>query len=173
MLSRWGKTGGILSALLALTLVACSGKPEPIEYGRESCAFCKMAITDPRFAAEIVTKKGKVYKFDSIECMIAATLDGTVDPAEVKRYWVKDFETREWVDAERALFLQSPKMRSPMGVNLVAFATREHMEAFKMKYDGLELAFEDLPNVVRRSGLMERLRRMSGHMDMHGAPATP
>ncbi len=159
--------------LLALVLLGCSGKPEEIAYGRDICTFCKMAITDPRFAAEIITKKGKVYKFDSIECMIAATLDGTVDPAEVRHYWVKDFETREWVDAEQARFLQSPRMRSPMGVNLVAFATREHMEAFKMKYDGLELSFEDLPNVVRQSGLVERLRKMSGHMPMHSAPAVP
>ncbi len=169
---RWGWT---LLGMLTLVFLGCSDKPEAIAYGRDNCAFCKMTITDPRFAAEIVTKKGRIYKFDAIECMIAATLDGTVDPAEVKRFWVKDFETQEWVDAEKAFFLQSPKMRSPMGVNLAAFASRENMEAFKMKYDGLELTFEDLPNVIRQSGLMERVRRMSGHMDMkmHGAPATP
>lgn len=167
---RWGTI--LLVGMGAFAFGGCADKPEPVEYGRDVCAFCNMAIADPRYAAEIVTKTGKVYKFDSIECMIAATLDGTVDPQNVKRYWVKDWKTQEWVDARKALFLQSPRMRSPMGVNLAAFATRANLEAFKMQYDGLELTFEDLPNVVRQSGLMERIRM--GHMkDMHSVQPAP
>ncbi len=165
---------GIIGMLVgALTFVACSDQPEPIAYGQDICAFCKMGITDPRYAAEIVTRKGRVYKFDSIECMIAATLDGTVDPAEVKRYWVKDWKTQEWVDARKAFFLQSSKLRSPMGLNITAFASRKDLEEAKMTYDGLELVFDDLPNVVRQSNFLHRVRQKHQHMmhEMQGGMA--
>ena len=31
---------------------------------------CKMTLVDKKFGAEVVTKKGKVYKFDDLNCMI-------------------------------------------------------------------------------------------------------
>ncbi|MEJ5262655.1 MAG: hypothetical protein WHT45_08235, partial [Ignavibacterium sp.] len=51
----------------SILLFACSPQPEPIDYGNDICDFCKMNITDNKYAAEIVTSKGKIYKFDSIE----------------------------------------------------------------------------------------------------------
>ena len=29
-----------------------------------------MTIVDPRYGAELVTTKGKVYKYDAVECLI-------------------------------------------------------------------------------------------------------
>jgi len=58
--------------LLLLLFAGCRPKgPVAIEYGQDICAFCKMIIADPRFGAEVITKTGKVYKFDSVECMVA------------------------------------------------------------------------------------------------------
>ncbi len=166
--------GGLLVGLVLW--MSCSGKPQEIDYGRDLCTFCKMAITDPRYAAEIVTRKGRVYKFDSIECMIAATLDGTVDPAEVKAYWVKDWGTQKWIPADKAYYLQSTKLRSPMGLNISAFGSRHALENAKQQYDGLELTFEDLPNVIRESNFLrhaqERMRRMRMPMNDE-TPAMP
>ena len=162
---RLRKITGILGVLVGMfTLMACSDQPESIVYGQDVCAFCKMGITDPRYAAEIVTRKGRVYKFDSIECMVAATLDGTVDPGEVKRYWVKDWKTQEWVDARKAFYLQSSSLRSPMGLNITAFASRKDLEEVKMTYDGMELLFDDLPNVIRQSNFLRRVREKHKHM---------
>ena len=45
-------------------------KQEEINYGVDACAYCKMNIVDPKFGAELITKKGRVYKFDAIECMV-------------------------------------------------------------------------------------------------------
>ncbi|MDX1911017.1 MAG: hypothetical protein SFV22_06010, partial [Saprospiraceae bacterium] len=53
-----------------LNMVACSTGPEPIRYGQDNCHACKMTLTDRRFGAEIVTKKGKVYKFDDLNCLM-------------------------------------------------------------------------------------------------------
>ncbi|MGB5288980.1 MAG: hypothetical protein WBN42_10875, partial [Ignavibacteriaceae bacterium] len=52
---------------LLFLLASCGSKPEPINYGKDECEFCRMQISDNRYGAELVTDKGKVYKFDSIE----------------------------------------------------------------------------------------------------------
>ncbi len=161
--------GGVLLGLVLW--MGCSARPQEIDYGRDLCTFCKMAITDPRYAAEIVTQKGRVYKFDSIECMIAATLNGTVNPSDVKAYWVKDWQTQKWIQADKAYYLQSTKLRSPMGLNISAFATRKEMEDAKQAYDGLELTFDDLPNVIRQSNFLQRSRDHMRMMQMHMQPS--
>ena len=51
-------------------LSSCTPQPEAIEYGSDMCKFCKMSIVDAQHGAELVTSKGKLYKFDAIECMI-------------------------------------------------------------------------------------------------------
>ena len=60
----------ILTLLVLLMLISCNISPQPIDYGNDGCHFCKMTIVDKTHAAEIVTDKGKVYKFDATECMI-------------------------------------------------------------------------------------------------------
>ena len=56
-------------AFIAFLLIGCNPKAEKINLGKDQCAECKMTIADPKFGAEIVTKKGKVYKFDDTHCI--------------------------------------------------------------------------------------------------------
>ena len=65
----------LLSVLFVLG--GCQGEPESgpvdIKYGRETCEYCRMIISDPRFAVEVRQKPGaKVYKFDDIGDAIPA-----------------------------------------------------------------------------------------------------
>ena len=61
----------ILAWLLGLIFIsACTVEPQPIQYGRDNCAFCKMTIVDGRYGSELVSSKGKVFKFDAVECLI-------------------------------------------------------------------------------------------------------
>lgn len=53
-----------------MLLSACTPKAQSITYGADMCHFCKMNIVDVQHASEIVTKKGKVFKYDAIECML-------------------------------------------------------------------------------------------------------
>ena len=50
----------IIPVVLVGFLTGCSTEPLPIRYGQDNCDFCKMTISDHRFGAEIVTKKGKI-----------------------------------------------------------------------------------------------------------------
>ena len=47
---------------LLIFLIGCTVSPKPIDYGNDGCHFCKMTIVDKVHAAEIVTKKGKVFE---------------------------------------------------------------------------------------------------------------
>jgi copper chaperone NosL len=131
----------------AIALIsACSEpKPVPILYGQDMGEYCGMIISDNRFGAEIITTKRKVYKFDSVESMIAYKLEN-LQSEDVHSYWVTDFANPgTLIPAESAYYLKAEKIHSPMGLGLVAFANeadalriqQEDSDAFTT-FDGLE-----------------------------------
>ena len=90
--------------ILLLTAFSCNVKPEAINYGSDGCHFCKMIIVDKVHAAEIVTKKGKVYKFDATECMINFMKE--FDTSETQHYLTNIYtEPEVLIDATKATFL--------------------------------------------------------------------
>ncbi|WP_460219649.1 nitrous oxide reductase accessory protein NosL [Psychroserpens sp. MEBiC05023] len=109
-----------ISITLLLLFFSCNVSPKPIDYGSDGCHFCKMTIVDKVHAAEIVTKKGKVYKFDATECMI--NFMNEFDTSEIALYLSNDYTTPEiLIDATKATFLISENIPSPMGAFLSAF----------------------------------------------------
>lgn len=123
--------------LVLLCMGGCSPKPKPIAYGSDGCHFCRMTIVDALHASEIVTKKGKIYKFDAVECMVNYSKE--LDPDDVALYLCNHYTApKELVDATTATFLISEKIPSPMGEFLTAFKTKT--EAFvQQQKDGGEL----------------------------------
>lgn len=123
----------IIMLLLCCCLAACSHGPEPIVYGKDSCTHCKMTIMDKRFAAELITAKGKLFKFDAAECM-ASYLKENPDIANNGKsvFLVNDFGgAGKFSDARKAFFLRDSSLSSPMGGNLAAFVTRSAAESLK------------------------------------------
>jgi copper chaperone NosL len=119
--------------IIVFTLAACSHVPEPILYGKDACAHCKMTIMDKRFAAEVMTEKGKTFKFDAAECMVAFLRENpTVTDDAKSTFLVSDFtHPGQLTDARNAWFLRDSSFSSPMGGNLAAFSTRSFAEAAK------------------------------------------
>jgi len=125
----------ILILLLGVTFTSCTVKPEPINYGQDACHFCKMTIVDKVHAAEVVTHKGKVYKFDATECMVNFMDD--FDTAEIKLYLTNHFNQPETlIDATNATFLISKNVPSPMGAFLTAFKTKQEAETAQAEQGG-------------------------------------
>lgn len=130
---------GLMSVLL---LTACQSGPEPIAYGTENCYHCKMTISDNRYGAEMVTQKGKVYKFDSIECM-AQYLNENEARASSKTLLVTDYKNPgQFIEVNKAAFLQSEQMPSPMGMYLTAFSDNETASQFAAEKAGKLLTWE-------------------------------
>lgn len=114
----------VLWAFLSFLLFSCTlEKPQPIKLGEDVCEYCKMVIADKRFAAEVITKRGKVYKFDAIECMVGYYNENEEDIR--KAYVVNFLNPEEFLPAEKAFYVRSPEIRSPMGMNLSAYRSEE------------------------------------------------
>jgi len=131
------------SLVLLLLFLSCNVGPEPINYGSDSCQFCTMTIVDKVHAAEIVTKKGKVYKFDATECMINFIKD--FDTTEIQLYLSNNYtEPEVLIDATKATFLISEQIPSPMGAFLSAFKNKSDAEKFQADKGGQLYTWETL-----------------------------
>jgi copper chaperone NosL len=125
--------------------MACNSKPVPIEYGVDACYFCKMTIVDKLHAAEVVTQKGKVYKFDATECMIHFMDE--FDTSTIKHYLSNNYtEPESLIDATKATFLISKNVPSPMGGFLSAFKNKEDALKVQSTKEGAIYTWEELLN---------------------------
>jgi copper chaperone NosL len=102
-----------------------------------------MTIVDRQHAAQIVTEKGKAFKFDATECMMNHLND--IDRTEIALFLVNDYSNPgELIDATKAFYLISEGIPSPMGEYLTAFETKERVEAILLEHDGDQLSWEQL-----------------------------
>ena len=135
-----GKLGIII--FLSLFLSACQVKPRPVDYGTDGCHYCRMTIVDRQHAAQLVTEKGKAYKFDSVECMLNYMKDGD-EP--IALYLVADYgNPGVLTDATTATYLISENIPSPMGANLSAFGSEDEAGAARDTRGGDLYRWEEL-----------------------------
>jgi copper chaperone NosL len=107
---------------LALVIACAPGAPEAILFGADGCFFCRMTISDRRFAASLVTTKGRTLKFDSVECLLDYVRKA--DRSQIASMWVSDFRTPgRMLDVESARFIDIGSGRTPMGRGLAAVAS--------------------------------------------------
>ncbi len=129
--------------LLAVSLWSCTPSPKVIEYGADTCHFCKMTIVDAHYAAQAVTSKGKAFLFDAIECQVQF-----INQNPTTQYAHLLVNTPEHpgnlVNATEARFLISPKMPSPMGANLTAFESHTLAQQTQKEKGGELLDWEAL-----------------------------
>ncbi|HRJ31808.1 MAG TPA: nitrous oxide reductase accessory protein NosL [Cyclobacteriaceae bacterium] len=130
---------------LFLALASCSVKPEPILYGKDNCHLCKMTIMDRRFGAEVVTAKGKIYKFDDVNCMINFLNSGYLVDREVAHKLVIDFSQPEkLIEAPLAFFIKSSEIKSPMASQIASFETDELKNQYNQQWKGIYLTWGEL-----------------------------
>ena len=134
-----------LTFLLALTFFSCSVEPEAIHFGTDACHTCKMTLMDKKFGAELVTKKGKVYKFDDVNCMLNFFHSGVEAEENIAYKLVIDFSHPEkLIDANNAFFLKSDEVKSPMGSHVAAFEKKDDLEVVKNDLKGIYLVWGEL-----------------------------
>lgn len=144
----------LLFVLSLLTLFACSTEPKPIHFGEDGCSYCKMTISDVRYAGELLTNKGKEYKFDSIECMAAYILEKKKGSEDIHSLWTIKFnEPEKLIDARAAWYLHSKLLKSPMGLNLSSFETRATARSTQDVYPGDLIKWDEVKTVVKERWL--------------------
>lgn len=128
-LSRGAAQGVIAAIFLAVGLVNCTAKPVPLVVGTDNCDHCKMSISDARFGGEVITRKGRVIKFDAITCL-ARYVSSNRD--QVRTVLVSDFfKPGSLVEVHSAVFLRSPDIHGPMGQDVAASAESAAVDRLK------------------------------------------
>ena len=145
---RIASFGAMLLAVLVL-LSGCTPEPEPIRYGEDACAYCKMTVTDPRYGSELVTATGKTFMFDSIECL-AAYVEEHPD-TDVHSLWVPDFRNPgTLLRTDDVFFVRSDQLRSPMSLNVAAFRQAVSRPSVRDSVGGTLLNWTEVRDLVRR-----------------------
>lgn len=128
-----------------LSSSSCNTGPEPIKTGTDNCFYCKMTISDARFGAEIVTTKGKAYKFDDMHCVLSCLRTGELGPGSIKDIYLTDFcGSHRLMNANVSSLLKSNELRSPMGGNVAAFESRDSLIKIQKRYPGDTVNWEEL-----------------------------
>ncbi len=139
--------------LIMVVCTNCSVKPEPLRYSKDNCSFCKMTLMDDKFGGELVTKKGKVFKFDDIKCMISFlnSAEGKVD--EYSYELVVDYahaaDEFDLVPAVDAAYLQSPDVKSPMAGNVAAFKLPAEAKNYQGKWNASVLNWKEVKETLK------------------------
>lgn len=126
-------------------LTACKRQFEAVNYGHEACAHCRMTIMDKRFAAEILTGKGKAIKFDDFGCLLKYVKDEHFDDPEAIIF-VADYNDTggKFLDAHSAIYLHSEQLKSPMGGNYAASSTMTSATKLNVTLGGKLLNWDNL-----------------------------
>jgi len=116
------KPRGIAVLGTAIAATACAVNPH-IVFGVDSCAECRMLISDRRFGAVLVTNTGKAFTFDSVDCLLEY-LERNAG-SDMRGAWVVNAaQPGTLIPAEDAVYVQQGAVRPPMGVT-VAFRSPE------------------------------------------------
>jgi len=128
---------------ILLLTISCRVEPEAIAYGNDQCSFCVMNIVDKTHAAQYVTKKGKQFKFDAIECLVNDLNEKNEE--DFAFILVANYANPgEMIDARTATYLISPAIKSPMGANLSAVSTSEIALELQQQHSGDIYTWESL-----------------------------
>lgn len=135
----------LLLCLVTATLYSCTPEKEPIILGKDNCSFCKMTFTDARFGAELLTTKGKVYKFDDTHCLLSFMKAGTVPKDAVKTIYVVDFLGKhDLMPVSTSFLLTSEVLHTPMNGNIAAFASIDSLNACLKDCNGKQVDWNGL-----------------------------
>jgi copper chaperone NosL len=139
-----GTTKVAAAIMFLFTLNSCTTDPEPFKMGSDQCTFCKMTISDNRYGAEIITKKGKILKFDDAHCILSY-IGKDIQQKDIAAVYFADFAAdHKLVDANKAFFLKSALLQSPMAGNVAAFSTKNSLDNAVQQFNGTAITWNDL-----------------------------
>lgn len=106
-------------AVIAMLSCQKSG-PKEIALGKDQCDNCRMTISQLGYATELVTEKGRAYKFDDIMCMNMYE-NSNPDKSKNAQLFVIDYPTGKFLEKAKATFIKGGSIKSPMGGNTQAY----------------------------------------------------
>ncbi len=130
---------------LVICFASCDKAPDPILLGKDNCYSCKMTISSEKFGAEIVTVKGKTYKFDDSKCLLSFLGSGYVARADIHETYLTDFcEPHSLLPVTNCKLLKSVELRGPMGGDIAAFSHADSLKKMQQFYPGTLVGWDEI-----------------------------
>ncbi|BAF73111.1 hypothetical protein [Sulfurovum sp. NBC37-1] len=117
----------LMGIFLLLGFSGCEKKPvgavQQMHWDRDMCERCKMAISERKFAVQIIDPKtGKDYKFDDIGCAVLWMDEEKIPWKDKAIIWITDAKTGEWIDARKAKYTYGAI--TPMAFGFAAYTKK-------------------------------------------------
>jgi copper chaperone NosL len=104
-----------------------------------------MTITDERFGAEILTKKGKTYLFDDIHCLQAYLKMNPVPEAEIAGIYLTDFlAPHNLLLLSASSLVKQESIRTPMNGNIVSFSQADSAAFYAQLWKGKTISWNNI-----------------------------
>lgn len=136
----------IIFSAFFLLIISCGNDstegPDKIYFGEDTCERCKMIISEKLFASQYKTSEGDTKKYDDLGCMIEDIMSSEDKVIGKFSIFVVDYNTGKWVDAEKAYFVLSESVKTPMGHGILAFNNIQSAQKFMTGKDKLLGQFE-------------------------------
>jgi copper chaperone NosL len=105
-------------ALLLASLACAPEGPSDVAWDRTACAHCRMLVSDPRFAAQLLLESGEVLFYDDPGCLL---LDRAARAPSARAAWFHDSAGEGWLAESEVAF--APGAETPMGYGYAAVRT--------------------------------------------------
>jgi copper chaperone NosL len=125
------------ACVFSFCLLSCStSEIKPVDiYPEDICSHCRMAISDQRFASEIITVADEVFKFDDLGCM--ERFKEKSSDLKIVAVFVKDYASKNWIPHESSTIVQT-SIKTPMSSGKVALAdsntAKEYLKNFPVNF---------------------------------------
>lgn len=162
----------MLLTVISLLLISGCGKeetkPVAINEKTDKCEICHMAVKDNQFSTEIILENGKAIVFDDIGCMYSWMNENK--DQKIANSFVKDYQSKEWIDPEKASFVYDKPIKTPMAYNVIAFSDKKDAESFINKNGGILLSHDKLNDHSweRNEDMVKEMKEKMMKMKMDG-----
>lgn len=137
--------GKVAACMLLLVTMGCKTGPTDIRFGKDVCDHCKMVIMDKKFGGEIITTKGKCFRFDDTKCLVAFSKTEAVGTANIEATYLLDYYgTGNLLCTDSCYIMSSSNLHGPMGGNVVAFKDETSLNKAISELKGTSMTKDEL-----------------------------
>lgn len=105
-----------------------------------------MQLMDTKFGAELITEKGKTYKFDDTGCMLDYEQQN-LGTQKIARELVIDYSNPgKLTNAITAFHIKCAAAKSPMGSDIASFEKEKDMNKYIQQLQGEKISWTEIKN---------------------------
>ena len=134
-----------LTLVVPIIALACSRgppAPSPVDPRNDACASCRMLVSDPRTAAQLVSPGEEPLFFDDLGCLSRYLREHPARRGAIA--YVADHLTGQWVPASEAVYVLQPAASTPMGSHLLGYGSASSRDSDPAARGGRSMPVRDV-----------------------------